>query len=164
MASYLSKYARTRKSFIIFSNCINHLDAFNQFYKNKIKMKEFGYIRVINKNNEIKLDLIPEGAYCDLEQKKDREVVEYFSLESSFQNVRYILTSSRFIIFSNKISYKKVANRLFMGFIIQGAGEVSFKSENGKATLICFGEAKDLNIKSRPQDAAILKEALEIEF
>ena len=51
-----------------------------------------------------------------------------------------------------------------MGFITQGAGEVSFKTENGKATLICFGEAKDLNIKSRPQDAAILKEALEIEF
>lgn len=162
MASYLSKYARTRRSFIIFSNCINHLDAFNHFYKNKIETKEFGYIRVINENDEIKLDLIP-GAYCDLEQKKDREI-EYFPLESSFQNVRYILTSSRFIIFSNKISYKKVANRLFMGFIIQGAGEVSFKSENGKATLICFGEAKDLNIKSRPQDAAILKEALEIEF
>ena len=51
-----------------------------------------------------------------------------------------------------------------MGFIIQGAGEVSFKTENGKANLVCFGEAKDLNIKSRPQDAAILKEALEIEF
>lgn len=163
MASYLSKYARTRRSFIIFSNCINHLDAFNHFYKNKIETKEFGYIRVINENDEIKLDLIPEGVYCDLEQKKDREI-EYFPLESSFQNVRYILTSSRFIIFSNKISYKKVANRLFMGFIIQGAGEVSFKTENGKATLICSGEAKDLNIKSRPQDAAILKEALEIEF
>ena len=163
MASYLSKYARTRRSFIIFSNCINHLDAFNHFYKNKIETKEFGYIRVISENDEIKLDLIPEGAYCDLEQKKDREI-EYFPLESSFQNVRYILTSSRFIIFSNKISYKKVANRLFMGFIIQGAGEVSFKTENGKANLVCFGEAKDLNIKSRSHDALILKEALEIEF
>lgn len=163
MASYLSKYARTRKSFIIFSNCINHLDAFNQFYKNRIKTKEFGYVRAINENNEIKLDLIPEGAYCDLEQKKDRKI-EYFSPESAFQNLRYILTSSRFIIFSSKISYKKVANRLFMGFVIQGAGKVSFKTENGKANLVCFGEAKDLNIKSRAQDAIILKEALEIEF
>ena len=40
----------------------------------------------------------------------------------------------------------------------------TFKTENGKADLVCFGEAKDLNIKSRPQDALILKEALEIEF
>ena len=75
MASYLSKYARTRRSFIIFSNCINHLDAFNQFYKN------FPSLNPRNREN-----VSPKPAKPTKEQVKwDAETVEYEEVEEKNQ-------------------------------------------------------------------------------
>ena len=160
MASNLAKYARTNKSLIVFSNAFNHVEAFKKFYNIRVKPKEFGYIKI----DKDKINLIEESLYCDLVNGKKNELIRDSLLHSCTNHARYILTSSRFVIFPTKFSFKRVANRLFNGFVIQGAGEVLFKNENGCINITCYGEAKDLNIKARKIDEEIIKEDLEADF
>lgn len=160
MASNLAKYARTNKSLIIFSNAFNHVEAFKKFYNVRVKPKEFGYVKI----DKGKINLLEESLYCDLVNGKKNELIRDSLLYHCTSHARYILTSSRFVIFPTKFSYKRVANRLFSGFVIQGAGEVFLKSENGQVIVTCSGESKDLNVKARKIDEEIIKEDLEADF
>ncbi|MFX4243632.1 hypothetical protein ACOL22_12785, partial [Aliarcobacter butzleri] len=75
-----------------------------------------------------KINFIEESPYCDLVNGRKHELIRDSLLRACTHHARYILTSSRFVIFPTIFSFKRVANRLFNGFVIQGAGEVLFKT------------------------------------
>ncbi len=68
------------------------------------------------------------------------------------------------IIYTKKFSFKRVANRIFTDFVIQGAGEITLEKKDNEILIKCFGESKSLKIKSRQIDALIIKDELEAEF
>src|SRR5574344_2155072 len=157
MISNFAKYARTNKSLIVFSNSFDHIEVFKRFYKDRVKPNEFGYIKI----NDNRICLLCDDLQCDLIQGKTNEEKRYSLLDSFATESRYIVTSSKFIIFPKKFGFARVANRIFTDYIIQGAGEITFtKTENG-VEVKCFGEAKALHIKSREMDALIIKDELE---
>ena len=147
MVCSFAKFARTNKSLIVFSNSFDHIEVFKKFYKEKVKPNEFGFFKV----NDDRICLLHEDLKCDLIQGKTTES-------------RYIITSSKFIIFPKKFSFKRVANRIFTDFVIQGAGEITLEKTDGEIIVKCFGESKALNVKSRQIDAMIIKDELEAEF
>lgn len=63
-----------------------------------------------------------------------------------------------------KSHFKRVANRIFTDFVIQGAGEITLEKKDNEILIKCFGESKSLKIKSRQIDALIIKDELEAEF
>lgn len=157
MVSDFSKFARTNKSLIVFSNSFDHVEVFKKFYKERVKPNEFGFIRI----NENRICLLHEDLKCDLIQGKTNELQREALLDSFMKESKYIITSSKFIIFPKKFTYKRVANRLFIDYVIQGAGEVVFEKVGNDIEVKCFGESVHLNVKSRPIDALIIKDELE---
>lgn len=160
MVCSFAKFARTNKSLIVFSNSFDHIEVFKKFYKEKVKPNEFGFFKV----NDDRICLLHEDLKCDLIQGKTTEALREKLLESFVINSRYIITSSKFIIFPKKFSFKRVANRIFTDFVIQGAGEIILEKKDNEILIKCFGESKSLKIKSRQIDALIIKDELEAEF
>lgn len=157
MITNFAKYARTNKSLIVFSNSFDHIEVFKRFYKERVKPNEFGFIKI----NENRVCLLQEDLQCDLIQGKTNEEKRYELLESFATESRYIVTSSKFIVFPKKFGFNRVANRIFTDYVIQGAGEVTFTKTDTGIDVKCFGEAKSLNIKARDMDALIIKDELE---
>ncbi|RBQ28307.1 hypothetical protein ACNSOS_02635 [Aliarcobacter vitoriensis] len=157
MITHFAKFARTNKSLIVFSNSFSHIEVFKKFYNVRVKPKEFGFLKI----NEDRVCLLEEDLKCDLIQGKTDALIRNKLLSSFAVESRYIITSTKFIIFPRKFSFKRVANRLFTDYVIQGAGEVTFEKNDNEILIKCFGGAKDLNIKSREIDALILKDELE---
>ncbi|MDD2974921.1 hypothetical protein HOO34_03810 [Aliarcobacter cryaerophilus] len=145
---------------IVFSNAFDHIEVFKKFYKEKVKPNEFGFVKL----NEDRICLLHEDLKCDLIQGKTTEALRDKLLGSFVTESRYIITSSKFIIFPKKFSFKRVANRIFTDFVIQGAGEITLEKTDGEIIVKCFGESKALNVKSRQIDALIIKDELEAEF
>ena len=160
MVCNFAKFARTNKSLIVFSNAFDHIEVFKKFYKEKVKPNEFGFVKL----NEDRICLLHEDLKCDLIQGKTTEALRDKLLGSFVTESRYIITSSKFIIFPKKFSFKRVANRIFIDFVIQGAGEITLEKTDGEIIVKCFGESKALNVKSRQIDAMIIKDELEAEF
>ena len=160
MVCSFAKFARTNKSLIVFSNAFDHIEVFKKFYKEKVKPNEFGFVKL----NEDRICLLHEYLKCDLIQGKTTEALRDKLLGSFVTESRYIITSSKFIIFPKKFSFKRVANRIFTDFVIQGAGEITLEKTDGEIIVKCFGESKALNVKSRQIDAMIIKDELEAEF
>jgi hypothetical protein len=160
MVCNFAKFARTNKSLIVFSNAFDHIEVFKKFYKEKVKPNEFGFVKL----NEDRICLLHEDLKCDLIQGKTTEALRDKLLGSFVTESRYIITSSKFIIFPKKFSFKRVANRIFTDFVIQGAGEITLEKTDGEIIVKCFGESKALNVKSRQIDAMIIKDELEAEF
>ena len=160
MVCSFAKFARTNKSLIVFSNAFDHIEVFKKFYKEKVKPNEFGFVKL----NEDRICLLHEDLKCDLIQGKTTEALRDKLLGSFVTESRYIITSSKFIIFPKKFSFKRVANRIFTDFVIQGAGEITLEKTDGEIIVKCFGESKALNVKSRQIDAMITKDELEAEF
>ena len=160
MVCSFAKFARTNKSLIVFSNAFDHIEVFKKFYKEKVKPNEFGFVKL----NEDRICLLHEDLKCDLIQGKTTEALRDKLLGSFVTESRYIITSSKFIIFPKKFSFKRVANRIFTDFVIQGAGEITLEKTDGEIIVKCFGESKALNVKSRQIDAMIIKDDLEAEF
>ena len=160
MVCNFAKFARTNKSLIVFSNAFDHIEVFKKFYKEKVKPNEFGFVKL----NEDRICLLHEDLKCDLIQGKTTEALRDKLLGSFVTESRYIITSSKFIIFPKKFSFKRVANRIFTDFVIQGAGEITLEKTDGEIIVKCFGASKALNIKSRQIDAMIIKDELEAEF
>ena len=160
MVCSFAKFARTNKSLIVFSNAFDHIKVFKKFYKEKVKPNEFGFVKL----NEDRICLLHEDLKCDLIQGKTTEALRDKLLGSFVTESRYIITSSKFIIFPKKFSFKRVANRIFTDFVIQGAGEITLEKTDGEIIVKCFGESKALNVKSRQIDAMIIKDELEAEF
>ena len=160
MVCNFAKFARTNKSLIVFSNAFDHIEVFKKFYKEKVKPNEFGFVKL----NEDRICLLHEDLKCDLIQGKTTEALRDKLLGSFVTESRYIITSSKFIIFPKKFSFKRVANRIFTDFVIQGAGEIKLEKTDGEIIVKCFGESKALNVKSRQIDAMIIKDELEAEF
>nr|MBP6289122.1 hypothetical protein [Aliarcobacter sp.] len=138
----------------------DHIEVFKKFYKEKVKPNEFGFVKL----NEDRICLLHEDLKCDLIQGKTTEALRDKLLGSFVTESRYIITSSKFIIFPKKFSFKRVANRIFTDFVIQGAGEITLEKTDGEIIVKCFGESKALNVKSRQIDAMIIKDELEAEF
>ena len=157
MVCNYAKFARTNKSLIVFSNSFDHIEVFKKFYKEKVKPNEFGFIKI----NDDRICLLHEDLKCDLIQGKTTEALRNKLLDSFVTESRYIITSSKFIIFPKKFSFKRVANRIFTDYIIQGAGEITLEKKDNEIFVKCFGVSKALNIKSRPIDALIIKDELE---
>jgi len=160
MVCSFAKFARTNKSLIVFSNAFDHIEVFKKFYKEKVKPNEFGFVKL----NEDRICLLHEDLKCDLIQGKTTEALRDKLLGSFVTESRYIITSSKFIIFPKKFSFKRVANRIFTDFVIQGAGEITLEKTDGEIIVKCLGESKALNVKSRQIDAMIIKDELEAEF
>lgn len=160
MVCNFAKFARTNKSLIVFSNAFDHIEVFKKFYKEKVKPNEFGFVKL----NSDRICLLHEDLKCDLIQGKTTEALRDKLLGSFVTESRYIITSSKFIIFPKKFSFKRVANRIFTDFVIQGAGEITLEKTDGEIIVKCFGESKVLNVKSRQIDAMIIKDELEAEF
>ena len=160
MVCSFAKFARTNKSLIVFSNAFDHIEVFKKFYKEKVKPNEFGFVKL----NEDRICLLHEDLKCDLIQGKTTEALRDKLLGSFVTESRYIITSSKFIIFPKKFSFKRVANRIFTDFVIQGAGEITLEKTDGEIIVKCFGESKALNVKSRQIDAMLIKDELEAEF
>ena len=160
MVCSFAKFARTNKSLIVFSNAFDHIEVFKKFYKEKVKPNEFGFVKL----NEDRICLLHEDLKCDLIQGKTTEALRDKLLGSFVTESRYIITSSKFIIFPKKFSFKRVANRIFTDFVIQGAGEITLEKTDGEIIVKCFGESKALNVKSRQIDAMIIKDELEAKF
>lgn len=160
MVCNFAKFARTNKSLIVFSNAFDHIEVFKKFYKEKVKPNEFGFVKL----NSDRICLLHEDLKCDLIQGKTTEDLRDKLLGSFVTESRYIITSSKFIIFPNKFSFKRVANRIFTDFVIQGAGEITLEKVDNEILVKCFGESKVLNVKSRQIDAMIIKDELEAEF
>ena len=160
MVCSFAKFARTNKSLIVFSNAFDHIEVFKKFYKEKVKPNEFGFVKL----NEDRICLLHEDLKCDLIQGKTTEALRDKLLGSFVTESRYIITSSKFIIFPKKFSFKRVANRIFTDFVIQGAGEITLEKTDGEIIVKCFGESKALNVKSRQIDAMIIKDELEAEI
>ena len=160
MVCSFAKFARTNKSLIVFSNAFDHIEVFKKFYKEKVKPNEFGFVKL----NEDRICLLHEDLKCDLIQGKTTEALRDKLLGSFVTESSYIITSSKFIIFPKKFSFKRVANRIFTDFVIQGAGEITLEKTDGEIIVKCFGESKALNVKSRQIDAMIIKDELEAEF
>ena len=160
MVCSFAKFARTNKSLIVFSNAFDHIEVFKKFYKEKVKPNEFCFVKL----NEDRICLLHEDLKCDLIQGKTTEALRDKLLGSFVTESRYIITSSKFIIFPKKFSFKRVANRIFIDFVIQGAGEITLEKTDGEIIVKCFGESKALNVKSRQIDAMIIKDELEAEF
>jgi hypothetical protein len=148
MVCSFAKFARTNKSLIVFSNAFDHIEVFKKFYKEKVKPNEFGFVKL----NEDRICLLHEDLKCDLIQGKTTEALRDKLLGSFVTESRYIITSSKFIIFPKKFSFKRVANRIFTDFVIQGAGEITLEKTDGEIIVKCFGESKALNVKSRQID------------
>ncbi|QKF59607.1 hypothetical protein ACN2EN_07760 [Aliarcobacter lanthieri] len=160
MITNFAKFARTNKSLIVFSNSFSHIEVFKKFYNVRVKPKEFGYLKI----NEDRICLLEDDLKCDLIQGRTDALIRNKLLDSFVVESRYIITSTKFIIFPKKFAFKRVANRIFTDYVIQGAGEVTFEKINNEIIIKCFGEAKELNIKSREIDALILKDELEANF
>lgn len=160
MVCNFAKFARTNKSLIVFSNAFDHIEVFKKFYKEKVKPNEFGFVKL----NSDRICLLHEDLKCDLIQGKTTEDLRDKLLGSFVTESRYIITSSKFIIFPKKFSFKRVANRIFTDFVIQGAGEIRLEKTDNEILVKCFGESKVLNVKSRQIDAMIIKDELEAEF
>lgn len=160
MISDFAKFARTNKSLIVFSNSFDHVEVFKKFYNTRVKPNEFGFIKI----NENRICLLHEDLKCDLLSGRNDEIVREKLLESFKCESKYIMTCSKFIIFPKKFTFKRVANRLFTDYIIQGAGEITFEIKDNEVVVNCFGEAKYLKVKARPIDALIIKDELEAEF
>jgi len=156
MITNFAKFARTNKSIIIFSNTANHIDVFKKFFNTRVKPNEFGYIKI----NKSSICLLHEDLECDLITGKTTQEIRDKLLENLKEGARYILSTSKFIIFPKKFGFKRVANRLFTDYIIQGAGEISFSQVGNDVIIQCFGEAKPLNIKARAIDALIIHDEL----
>ena len=125
-----------------------------EFYS---KTNEFGFIKI----NSEKICLLHEDLNCDLINGRTNEEIKNRLLENFKIESRYIITSSRFIIFPKKFSFRRVANRLFTDFVIQGAGEISFNLVGNSFVANCFGGSKSLNVKTRAIDALIIQDELE---
>ena len=134
MVCSFAKFARTNKSLIVFSNSFDHIEVFKKFYKEKVKPNEFGFFKV----NDDRICLLHEDLKCDLIQGKTTEALREKLLESFVINSRYIITSSKFIIFPKKFSFKRVANRIFTDFVIQGAGEITLEKKDNEILIKCF--------------------------
>lgn len=160
MVTYFAKFARTNKSMIVFSNSFDHIELFKKFYKDRVKPNEFGFMKI----NEDRICFLHKDLKCDLINGKTDEEKRVALLDSFMQESRYIVTSSKFIIFPKNFTFKRVANRLFTDFVIQGAGEIKLEKVGNEIVVTCFGESQYLNIKSRPIDALIIKDELEAEF
>ncbi len=160
MVSNFAKFARTNKSLIVFSNSLDHIEVFKHFYNVRVKPNEFGFIKI----NEDRVCLLHEDLKCDLVAGKTNEDIKNRLLENFKQESRYIMTSSKFIIFPKKFSFKRVANRLFTGYVIQSAGEVRFNKLGNSIVADCFGGSKALNLKTRTIDALIIQDELESNF
>lgn len=159
MVSNFAKFARTNKSLIVFSNAFGHVEIFKKFYKQRVKPNEFGYIKI----NANKVCLLEENLQCDLIQGKTNDLLRNELLDA-FTESRYIITSSKFIIFPKKFGFKRVANRIFTDFVIQGAGTVIFEQGDNEIIVKCSGGSKALNIKSRAIDSLIIKDEIEANF
>lgn len=144
---------------IVFSNAFDHVEIFKKFYKDRVKPKEFGYIKI----NEDKICFLEENLQCDLIQGQTNELIRK-NLLDAFTESRYIITSTKFIIFPNKFGFKRVANRIFSGYVIQGAGKVVFEQGENEIIIRCSGASKSLNIKARAIDALIIKDEIEASF
>ncbi|OCL85421.1 hypothetical protein [Arcobacter porcinus] len=160
MVTNFAKFARTNKSLVVFSNSFDHIELFKRFYKDRVKPNEFGFIKI----NGDKICLLHEDLKCDLIQGKTNELKREALLDIFMQESKYIITSSKFIIFPKKFTYKRVAQRLFRDYIIQGAGEVIFEKTQNGVEVSCFGESIYLNVKSRAIDSLIIKDELESLF
>lgn len=163
MPSHLPKYAHTEKGMIIFSNCINHLEAIKNIF-GEVEIYSKGFIKCfLNENNNIAFELFAKKTKENIDEKtiltsKTEDCLEMLNKS------KYIVTSSRFIIFQEELTHKEIANSLFTDFIIQGAGEVKFSRKNNKPTIICSESSTDneLNIPHRDFDSKILQDAFDI--
>ncbi|QKF73035.1 hypothetical protein AFAEC_0860 [Aliarcobacter faecis] len=160
MVSNFAKFARTNKSLIVFSNSLDHIEVFKHFYNTRVKPNEFGFVKI----NDDRICLLHEDLKCDLVSGKTNEDIKNRLLEIFKTESRYIMTSSKFVIFPKKFSFKRVANRLFSDYIIQSAGEVIFNKVGNNIVVDCQGGSKVLNLKTRAIDALIIQDELESNF
>ena len=92
MISDFSKFARTNKSLIVFSNSFDHVEVFKKFYNVRVKPNEFGYLKI----NEDRICLLHEDLKCDLINGKTDEAIKQKLLEIFKTDSRYIVTSTKF--------------------------------------------------------------------
>ena len=100
MVTNFAKFARTNKSLVVFSNSFDHIELFKRFYKDRVKPNEFGFIKI----NGDKICLLYEDLKCDLIQGKTNELKREALLDIFMQESKYIITSSKFIIFPKKFT------------------------------------------------------------
>ncbi len=160
MVCDFAKFARTNRSLIIFSNSFDHIEFFKKFYNPSVKPNEFGFVKLNGK----RFTLLHEELKCDLINGKTNEQIKQELVQELMSGAKYILTSSKFVIFPKKFSHKRVANRLFLDFIIQGAGEITFEKTENDIVVKCFGGSKSLGVSSRDIDSLILKDELQTEL
>lgn len=165
MTSRLPKYVRTEENFVIFSNCICHADVFNKMFGYNKDPAGAGFVNYCNEENKLGFKLIGEKQLTGFEEfdggcKDLKTILKLIDKESI--PLKYISTSSRFVIFTGNLTHKEVANYLFTDFIIQGAGYINLVEVNGDVESLCFGVAEDLNIKSRKMDSLIIDDAFKI--
>lgn len=160
MVSNFAKFARTNRSIIVFSNSFDHIKVFKHFYNSRVKPKEFGFVKI----NEDRICLLPKDLKSDLIVGKTNEEIKKQLVEIFKTDSKYIMTSSRFIIFPKKFSFKRVANRIFSDYVIQSAGQVTFTKDGNRLVVNCFGSSKFLNLKARANDSLIIQDELEANF
>ncbi|MFA7069473.1 MAG: hypothetical protein WC144_01365, partial [Sulfurimonas sp.] len=137
----------------------DHIEFFKHFYNPSVKPNEFGFVKM----RDDKFTLLHEDLKCDLINGKTDELIKQTLVDELMGGAKYILTSSKYVIFPKKFSFKRVASRVFEGYVIQGAGEVEFYKDDSKIKVRCFGEAPTIGVKSREIDSLILQDELQCE-
>lgn len=166
MSSHLPKYVRTDNSFVVYSNCIPNVDLFAKIYGYECNLDNAGFVQICQQEQRIGFQ--PSGERfltgCDtFDEEHDKITQELTFIDNQKAPLRYITTSSRFIIFTDDLSYKEIANAMLRDFVIQGAGLVHFEKSKGGISAKCYGECKELGVKSRSIDSLILNDAFGIE-
>lgn len=162
MSSSQPKYVRTEDCFALFSNCIPHADAFTKIFGYDEDPIGAGFVKYCEEENQVGFKLCGEKVLTGFEEfgNQCQDLKEAIKLlVKKDEPLKYLTTSSRFIIFSNDFSHKEIANSLLTEFIIQGAGYLTLSKEDGHVTINCFGESDELHIKSRPIDSLIINDA-----
>ena len=64
------------------------------------------------------------------------------------------------ITFNNMLIHKDIARR--MGMEVESAGFVDFMVEDGKLIISCFGRSESLDKDSRPEDAKLIAQEMNL--
>lgn len=162
MTSRLPKYVRTEENFAVFSNCICHADVFNKMFGYNKDPAGAGFVNYCNDGDKIGFKLFGETKITGFDEFDD-ECKDLKSISKLINKksipLKYIATSSRFIIFSGDFTHKEIANSLFTDFVVQGAGYIHLEFINGEIKTKCFGCSDDLKIKFRDMDSLIIDDA-----
>lgn len=161
MSSSLPKYVRSENSFIIFSNCIPNVDICAKVYGYECCPDNAGFVQLCKQNQRIGFQPSGERFLTGCEEfDEDCNVVkETLYVDNQHPPLKYLATSSRFVIFTDDVSHKEIANSILSDFVIQSAGFIYFEEINGMITAKCFGESEEMHLKTRAIDSLIINDA-----